>query len=503
MGWWKLGFGSAGLAIAAAGSGVKGRFRDLVVKARDGSIKTAINAARLRKEVDHSLERAREQHQAAKGLMASAQEVTQLSANVNAGTIDIAGTAGRNLSVARASMQELARLEERMRGIEHRVEGFAQTVGQLVAHSQSISEFGTIIQTIANQTNLLAINAAIEAARAGEAGRGFAVVAAEVRRLSQLVNDETSKIAGVNSEMRLLVESTTGATAEILQGVSLSTSEVGTALQQFKNFVDDFDRMTGTVNDMAVSMQALDGISQEIGRKVADVAANASAVGKSMADASRRVDEVRGATEEIQGALAEFRTGGTAFDALVVATTSLRDEVTACLASHLARGVDVFDQSYQQIAQSNPPRFTTAYDRAVETALQTIYDRVLGSLQGCTYALAVDKRGYAPTHNSKFSQAPTGSYEHDLVYSRNKRIFDDPVGAKLAGNTKPFLFQTYLRDTGEVINDLSMPVMIDGRHWGAVRVGFDSSQLRAGGREPSALRAVAGQMESGLLGAGR
>jgi len=51
------------------------------------------------------------------------------------------------------------------------------------------------------------------------------------------------------------------------------------------------------------------------------------------------------------------------------------------------------------------------------------------------------------------------------------------VGKKLASNTLPFLFQTYLRDTGEVINDLSMPIFVQGRHWGAVRVGLDSTRL--------------------------
>jgi methyl-accepting chemotaxis protein len=224
-------------------------------------------------------------------------------------------------------------------------------------------------------------------------------------------------------------------------------------------------------------MQSLDSISQSIGHQVNDMAANASETGKSMADASRRVDEVRATTEEMQGVLAEFRTGGTSFDALVEATTQLRDAVGRCLGSHLARGVDIFDQAYQPIPNSDPPRFTTGYDRTVERDLQALFDRVLKDLPGCTYALAVDNRGYAPTHNSKFSQAPTGSRDHDLVYCRNKRIFDDPVGAKLAANRKPFLFQTYLRDTGEVINDLSMPLEIGGRHWGAVRVGFDSSKL--------------------------
>lgn len=90
----------------------------------------------------------------------------------------------------------------------------------------------------------------------------------------------------------------------------------------------------------------------------------------------------------------------------------------------------------------------------------------------------MDNKGYAPAHNRKFSEPPTGDYDHDLAKSRHKRIFDDPVGIKLARNTKPFLFQTYLRDTGEVVNDLSMPIVIGGRHWGAIRVGFDSERLK-------------------------
>jgi methyl-accepting chemotaxis protein len=461
-----------------SGTRLRGSLRGLVAHARDGSITTAINAARLRKEVDHALGRARAQAEAANALAGAAREVTDLSAGVKAGTDEIAGTAGRNLDAARSSMDELASLEKRMRAIEQQVEGFAGTVGQLVAHSRAISEFGAIIDRIANQTNLLAINAAIEAARAGSAGRGFAVVAGEVRRLSQLVNEETAKIAGANGEMRVLVDSASGATTAILDGVHVSTREVAQAAGRFQAFVADFERMTATVNEMAQAMQALDDISQGIGEKVGDVARNAAEAGRAMRDASQRVDEVRATTEDIQATLAGFHTGGTPFDALVEATTGLREDVRRCLEGHAARGLDIFDQAYRRIPDSDPPRFTTTYDGAVERDLQALFDHVLGALPGCAYALAVDNRGYAPAHNARFSRRPTGEREHDLVHCRNKRIFDDPVGARLAANRKPFLFQTYLRDTGEVINDLSMPVEIGGRHWGAVRIGFDSAKLR-------------------------
>ncbi len=465
-------------AFSPLGGGtIGGGVRALVVKARDGSIRTAINAARLRKEVDQAQTQAARQREAADALAAAAREVTALSADVNAGTLRIADTAGRNLVTARESMDELARLEARLRTIEAQVHGFSDTVTQLVGHLHEIGEFGTVIENVANQTNLLAINAAIEAARAGPAGRGFAVVASEVRRLSQVVNAEAVKIAAAGDAMRGLVTSTSSATASILDGVNVSAREAGSAASHLTTFVADFERMTATVDQMALAMQSLDGVNQQIGARVDEVAANASGAAATMQDASRRVDEVRMATEELQGVLAGFRTGGTPFDRLVDATTALRDDVLACLTRHAASGANIFDQRYQPIAQSDPPRFSTSYDRAVEGDLQVLFDRVLSELPGAAYSLTVDNRGYAPTHNAKFSKPATGKREHDLVYCRNKRIFDDPVGIRLATNREPFLLQTYLRDTGEVINDLSMPIMIDGKHWGAVRIGYDSARM--------------------------
>lgn len=478
MGWMQsLGRALSPFGGRAVGGSVGGSMRALVVKARDGSIRTAINAARLRKEVDQAQAQAARQHQAAGALAAAAREVTDLSADVNAGTLRIADTAQRNLHTARESMDELTRLEARMRTIEAQVHGFSDTVSQLVGHLHEIGEFGTVIENVANQTNLLAINAAIEAARAGPAGRGFAVVASEVRRLSQVVNAEAVKIATASSAMRGLVASTSSATANILDGVNVSAREAGSAASHLTTFVADFERMTATVDQMALAMQSLDGVNQQIGARVGEVASNASGAAATMQDASRRVDEVRLATEELQGVLAGFRTGGTPFDALVDATTVLREEVLACLKRHAAGGANVFDQNYQPIAQSDPPRFTTSYDRIVERDLQILFDRVLTDLPGAAYALAVDNRGFAPTHNTKFSRPPNGQREHDLVYCRNKRIFDDPVGIRLAKNREPFLLQTYLRDTGEVINDLSMPIVLDGKHWGAVRIGYDSARM--------------------------
>lgn len=80
--------------------------------------------------------------------------------------------------------------------------------------------------------------------------------------------------------------------------------------------------------------------------------------------------------------------------------------------------------------------------------------------------------GYFPTHNKCFDQPLTGNYDVDLVKSRSKRIFNDPTGIRCGSHTESFLLQTYKRDTGEIMHDLSVPIYVGGKHWGGFRVGF-------------------------------
>ena len=139
----------------------------------------------------------------------------------------------------------------------------------------------------------------------------------------------------------------------------------------------------------------------------------------------------------------------------------------------------MFDRHYQRIAGSEPPRYHTAYDQGIDEALTRLLDSVLEAVPGGSYTLLVDQRGYAPAHNSRYSHPPSGDPAQDILRSRHKRIFNDPVGARLAANTETLLFQTYSRDTGEIVNDISVPLYLDGEHWGAVRIGLDYMRFQA------------------------
>ena len=154
-----------------------------------------------------------------------------------------------------------------------------------------------------------------------------------------------------------------------------------------------------------------------------------------------------------------------------------REQCKNILIQALDNGHDIFDEAYKPVPNSNPQKYSTRYDKAVERQLQGAYDQLVANVPGSVFSLCVDRKGYAPTHNSFYSKPLTGDLQQDLVGSRDKRIFNDPTGIKSAKNTQPFLLQTYMRDTGEILSEIALPIRLAGRHWGAIRVGFDPSAL--------------------------
>ncbi len=138
----------------------------------------------------------------------------------------------------------------------------------------------------------------------------------------------------------------------------------------------------------------------------------------------------------------------------------------------------LFASMYYPIAKTDPPKFTTDWDRFADRDVQGIEEAIMTRSQSLVFAVLVDKNGYLPTHNLRYSQPLTGNLANDLVNNRTKRIFNDKTGLAAARSVAPFLIQRYQRDTGETMVDLSLPVFIRGMHWGAVRLGFRAVDAR-------------------------
>jgi methyl-accepting chemotaxis protein len=133
---------------------------------------------------------------------------------------------------------------------------------------------------------------------------------------------------------------------------------------------------------------------------------------------------------------------------------------------------DLFDKNYTPIPNTKPPKFHTRYDAMCDKVLPAIQEPSLERHSEITYAISCATDGYVPTHNRRFTQPLTGDEKKDFVGNRTKRIFADPVGKRCGAHELPFLLQTYRRDTGEIMHDISAPVYVKGRHWGGFRVGY-------------------------------
>jgi methyl-accepting chemotaxis protein len=155
-----------------------------------------------------------------------------------------------------------------------------------------------------------------------------------------------------------------------------------------------------------------------------------------------------------------------------------RDAVQGSLSEAIRTGqismADLFSTEYQQVSGTNPPQFTTKSLSLLEKLLPEPQESALQVDSRIVFCIAVDRNGYIPVHNRKFSQPQGQDPVWNDANARNRRIFDDRAGLAAARNLKEVLVQTYPRQFGGqtiMMKDISMPITIEGRHWGALRAG--------------------------------
>jgi methyl-accepting chemotaxis protein len=157
-------------------------------------------------------------------------------------------------------------------------------------------------------------------------------------------------------------------------------------------------------------------------------------------------------------------------------TNEMTKEISAVIEGWLQSGTvtqeRLFSYLYYPISDTEPTKYTTDYDTFADRDFPAVLEKYFSKSNTVLYAVAMDRNGYVPTHNRQYSQPLTGNRAVDLVNNRTKRMYGDQIGFKAARNTKPYLIQMYARDTGESAADVSVPVMVKGRHWGCVRIGF-------------------------------
>ncbi|BCL75072.1 methyl-accepting chemotaxis protein [Jeongeupia sp. HS-3] len=453
------------------------RQRDTIASVQSMTVGIALDAAKSMKNIKDSATSTKQQDQLAQGVVEASNATTSGINHVSQRTQAIAETTSQNLVLAHASYAELQDVTERINAITAKIENFNNTVDGLNQRSASIKTIVDLIKEISGQTNLLALNAAIEAARAGEAGRGFAVVADEVRKLAEKVHVATDNISHDIDSMLSQVAETQAETTQITHDAKLTHSVVSKASGQFAKMMSDFEATSDALIGIAATLEEFTEANNTVNANVSEIHQLSLAVNERMTRSAQSSQDLSSATEKVQEMIGRFIVGQGELDAAIQRAGRYRDQIAAKLETFGQRGIDIFDQHYQPIAGTKPPKFRTSYDTIFETEIQPLYDALVRETSGGKFSLATDTNGYGATHNSWYSKPATGDLAVDLLNSRDKRIFNDPAGLRAARNTQRFLLQTYVRDTGEIMTELDLPIHVGGRHWGGLRLGFDASEL--------------------------
>ena len=453
------------------------KMRHIIGEVRHMSVSIAREAVQVKVRVEGSAQDAREQGRMTSRVFEASTESTAAINEVSGSAHRITESTTANLSIARESLDEMRDIAGKINAVSDKVLQFNHTVDDLSQRSESVKQIASLIREVADQTNLLALNAAIEAARAGEAGRGFAVVADEVRKLAERVNKATAEIVGNINGMLELVADTRSENEVINADVRRTREVVDRSAAQFEHMVGEFEATSTQLTQIACAMESLSATNARVHDHVVEINELSRTVAQHMDDSEQRTADLTRATEAVQELVSRFRTGQGAFDKAVEQTRLFRDRVQAELETLAGERVDVFDREYRPVPGTNPPKFKVSWGDEFTRRCQRILDDSLAATKGAVFAVAVNTDSYLSTHNAQFSRPLTGDHDTDLVGNRTCRKFERPSELRAARNAEPLLLQTYLRDTGEILCDIAMPILVGGRHWGNVRVGVPVQAL--------------------------
>lgn len=421
-----------------------------------------------------------------------------------------------NKNQSQESNQEIIKGKQEALEGKTSLEKVQAEVQKLVNDSEKIQEITNFIDDISFKTNLLSLNAAVEAARAGEQGKGFAVVADAVRDLAQQSTQSTKKIREIIDDV--IQKSKNGA-----EYIKLSNAKIDNILENFSLTVIKSESIVNSSQDQVVQLntatQSLHEIDSqakdnyETASKSSDLAKNLSIQSTVFEEKIQHLSETTGIefeTNENQKHLQKARQLASACEAAIEEEIKNKNFLLS----------DILEFSYTEIKEQKikslsrlfniskvpnegftPKKFHTKYDAFIDKKLQTITDNFINAHTEFIFAIVVDLNAYAPIHNSKYCKDWTGNPANDLIGNRIKRIFNDNltilknarVGLtnkevtlpalissqsqlrdldcdlkKTSKSKNKYLIQTYLRDTGEVATNLSVPLFIQGERYGSL-----------------------------------
>lgn len=354
-------------------------------------------------------------------------------------------------------------IEENVKSIEllsENVSTWADTNRALSTATDRIDKIILVINEIAGQTNLLALNAAIEAARAGEQGRGFAVVADEVRKLADKTASATKEIGDMIKDVKEKADNSLTTMDATLGQVVDNIGRSKHAEDSLKKIAVEIRQTVDMIHQIATASEEQAQVSEDVLQnmeKVSGYAADAKDLAKTISSSG---DSVASYALSLYSQLCSVKK-----DAVDnVMEESLRSfSATLCMLMEGAvqqnklDAAALFDDQYAKTDE--PDKYTTRANRYFEAEVLPLLKTWSQSDKRITYVVAMDKNGYMPTHTNP---------------ARAKVMMQDPIS--LAGaRTDTITGQAFRRPIaagGELVVDIAVPLVIAKRQWGCLRIGY-------------------------------
>ncbi len=291
---------------AAAVNTLLANFQSLVGKIVVNARQTAASSHAVSESMTHVGQVAANQSAATTAVAAAVEQLSVSVTNVRDSATESLNISHESSGLAEHGGQVIQRASNEMVKIGDSVQAASQVVEQVGQQSNEISTIVAVIREVADQTNLLALNAAIEAARAGEQGRGFAVVADEVRKLAEKTTSSAQEIARMIEGIQTSSARAVSDIRQVVEQVATTTAEARQALDAIEQIRDSAHRSESFSQQIQAALREQSLASEMIAQKVEGIARASDENAEAAAKAEQAMHLLEGESQRLQEVVSQF-----------------------------------------------------------------------------------------------------------------------------------------------------------------------------------------------------